>query len=169
MGLFWKLLAAGATVIGANVVLDRIGSHDSRTSTPCRFDSNISRQDFNDIVITSAQTISRIRNISITDALVFATVQSQSGFSEWSFTLDFNNYGRLTGDYWVVSDNDNSEIPQILGDKIRSAITNFGDCKEKIVEYNSEEAIGCTCPRCGEKQTVLGAKFCGFCSFEFPL
>ena len=48
---------------------------------------------------------------------------SQSGISEWDFELDFNDYGKITGTYWISSDNYDSMIPETLGNLIQKAIS----------------------------------------------
>lgn len=49
-------------------------------------------------------------------------VLSQSGISEWEFELDFNDYGKITGSYWIYSDNYDSMIPKALGNSIQEEI-----------------------------------------------
>jgi len=45
--------------------------------------------------------------------------------SEWNFKVDFNDYGHLTGQYWLTSDNDDSNIPSHVADNISSMIREF--------------------------------------------
>ncbi len=57
--------------------------------------------------------------------VVYGIVESQSGLSEWSFTIDFNDYGHITGEYWITTDNDDSIIPERVAGRIREAILNI--------------------------------------------
>ena len=60
--------------------------------------------------------------VSISGPIVKGTVESQSGLSKWNFTVDFNNYGRISGKYWVKSENKDSSIPKHIAEKIKSEI-----------------------------------------------
>ena len=49
-------------------------------------------------------------------------VGSISGLSTWSAEIDFNDYGRLTGAYWLLSENPDSLIPEHFADAVRAQI-----------------------------------------------
>ncbi len=97
--------------------------------------------------------------------VVYGVVQSQSGISEWNFKLDFNDYGHITGTYWLSSDNDDSNIPERFGDLIRSAINNYSseDDEEEGDEPEYEFIRKGYCPYCGKKKSVSNAIFCSYC------
>ena len=54
--------------------------------------------------------------------VVYFTVYSQSRITTWSFTLDFNDYGHITGRYWRWQENYDSSIPDRIGDTISETI-----------------------------------------------
>ncbi len=138
---------------------------ERRRNTLCRFVDGFSEEEFVQMVKRAGKNIRRLSEISVDGPIVYGVVQSQSGISEWNFKLDFNDYGHITGKYWLSSDNDDSNIPERFGDLIRSAINNFssedyyGDDEEAQYEYRGNGF----CPYCGKRQTVSNAVFCGYC------
>lgn len=88
----------------------------------CKFKDGISYDDFSSIVYMCAYSIKRIKNVVIRNAVVFCTVESQTGFSDWNFRLDFNNWGHITGTYWRHTENYDSSIPKHLGNMISGKI-----------------------------------------------
>ena len=62
--------------------------------------------------------IKRVKNISVSGPFVCGEVESQSGISTWDFCVDFNDYGHITGKYWIRSENDDSSIPSRIGEMI---------------------------------------------------
>lgn len=111
-----------------------------REDIQCEFLDGISREEFESIALKAGKKIKRLSNISVDGPLVYGTVQSQSGISEWTFTIDFNNYGHLTGRYWVYADNADSSIPYSIAKKIREAIKNHSPspCAIENVDDNSQ-------------------------------
>ena len=85
-----------------------------RKNTQCTFEDGISSEEFEAIIRKAAKPIRRLKKIYINEAVVYGTVLTQSGISTWSFQLDFNDYGHITGNYWMTSENDDSSIPERL-------------------------------------------------------
>ena len=98
---------------------------EKRKNTPCAFNDGISQLEFNDMVEAAGKRIKRLTSLIPDGPVVYGTVESQSGISEWSFVIDFNDYGHITGEYWITSDNYDSEIPERVAEHIRKAILNF--------------------------------------------
>ena len=96
-----------------------------RTSYIFSFDDNLTETDFYNIVKKEGKSIRRITNLYAANSKVYGTVRSQSGISEWHFKIDFNDYGELTGRYWILSDNDDSDIPKVIADRIAEQIENI--------------------------------------------
>lgn len=139
---------------------------ERRKNTQCLFLDGISQKEFEVIVAHIARKIRRITDISTEGPVVYGTVQSQSGISEWDFKIDFNDYGHLTGDYWVSSDNDDSSIPWNLAKMIKEAIQNYPDSlsvitKEATIRKSPQQFW--FCPYCGNKKMVSTAKYCTNC------
>lgn len=89
-----------------------------RTNTPCDFSDGVSENEFKEIVQNVAKRIKRITFLSIDGPKIYGTIMSQSGITEWNFIVDFNDYGHLSGKYWISSDNSDSEIPTVLANRI---------------------------------------------------
>lgn len=102
--------------------------------------------EFCHIVKQSARYIKRVNILPIDDAIVYGTVRSNSGLSEWNFTIDFNDYGHLTGKYWLQSDNEESDVPRVIAEKISALIRSFPDgfkqsqSSSKGTEYDNSNA-----------------------------
>ena len=116
------LLLAGKGIKEANDKAKAAAAEEElRRNTPCLFDNGISETVFNDIVIDQAKRIKRL-TVEVKGAVVSGTVRSQSGISDWYFTSDFNDYGKITGKYWLKSDNGQSDIPTVVSDRIAEDI-----------------------------------------------
>ena len=93
-----------------------------RQSTPCLFLDGLSRSDFEDIVYNNANRVKRIKRVTVNGPHVHGRVVTNSGISEWDFHIDFNDYGRITGKYWLSADNYDSTIPTGLAESIADDI-----------------------------------------------
>lgn len=96
-----------------------------RINSQCKFLDGISEDEFKSIAIHSGKGIKRLSEVSVEGPIVYGTVQSQSGISEWYFKIDFNDFGHVTGRYWLSTDNYDSNIPDRLAETISSAIINY--------------------------------------------
>ena len=168
-----KLWTIAATV-AAGVFIHKVWKDDKekkeeeerRINSWNGFNDNISEYDFIEIVERAKKGIKRLKKLYIDGTIVHGTVRTQSGLSEWHFQIDFNDYGHLTGTYWLSSDNDDSTIPEYVADIISSSIKNFSpkrmsyNFNNRIIGNKQKQDI---CPNCGKQITVLQAKYCGFC------
>lgn len=78
---------------------------------------------FKEIVLSSIKPMKKkLRNIDLDNGKIYGTVISQSGITEWSFTIDFNDYGKLTGEYWITTENKDSLIPKRVAETVQSKI-----------------------------------------------
>ena len=93
-----------------------------RKNTPCIFTSTLTKEDFSEIAINVAKPIKRL-TVSVHDEFVEGTVRTTSGINTWTFTLDFNDYGKVTGNYWVrYCENLDSQIPKSYAEQLKKAI-----------------------------------------------
>lgn len=126
MGKFWNILGIVAVGTGLLVVRKKnkeaIEEEERRKNTLCKFDEKLSQEDFKNIAYQNCKRIKRIHDLNIVGPIISAAVYSQSGISSWQFTIDFNDYGRITGRYWISSNNDDSSIPSIIADNIKIAV-----------------------------------------------
>ena len=129
MGFFSNLMLLGLAGIGISKMRKNAKEEDARNrikeaenarkreeeeirkNTPCFFEDGFSQLEFNDMVYRSGKNIKRLIQLSTDGPVIYGTVESQSGISTWKFTVDFNNYGHVTGKYWLISENENSAIP----------------------------------------------------------
>ena len=94
---------------------------NARKAIECRFDTSLTYEQFVDIVRRETKSISRL-SVEISGAEVVGRVQSISGISSWIFTVDFNDWGAVTGEYWVMSSNCDSDIPWNVAHRISAEI-----------------------------------------------
>ena len=93
-----------------------------RKTSICNFEDGISYKQFRSIIITTCKPIKRLVNYEIDGLILRGTVITQSGISKWNFEIDFNDYGHLTGNYWLKSENYDSKIPNVIAENIKSYI-----------------------------------------------
>lgn len=140
MGLFEKVVAVAAGVVGGLGMValgekiaenkrkkdEAIELEMERQNTPCYFNNGISYSEFCEIVHNATKHIRRL-TVSIEGPIVYGAVRAQSGISTWGFKLDFNDFGDITGNWWLWTENHDSDIPKIVAEHISSEIVNFLD------------------------------------------
>lgn len=95
----------------------------NRPNMPCDFSEGVTQGDLAKFATLAAKSIKGKRiEVSAKGAVVKGLVQSNSGLSTWMFSVDFNDYGHITGNYWLKSENEDSPVPQVIGNTIRSCI-----------------------------------------------
>ena len=93
-----------------------------RKNTPCIFTSTLTKQDFAEIAISVAKPIKRL-TVSVHDEFIEGTVRTASGINTWTFKLDFNDYGKVTGNYLIrYCENSDSQIPNSYAEQLKKAI-----------------------------------------------
>ena len=86
------------------------------------YDNGITYHAFEDIVRTVCKPIKRIQSFKINSGIVTLNVLSQSGISEWSFILDFNDEGNFTGNFKEYSENSDSNLSETIAHKISEKV-----------------------------------------------
>ena len=109
-----------------------------RRQMPCLFIGEPSVMIFEKLASDVANQFYRIKNISVRNAMVYVTVESKTGLSDWNFNVDFNNWGHIDGTYWVRSENDDSSIPEYYGKTLSSKICNYLDNRNIVVPNYSD-------------------------------
>ena len=105
-----------------------------RKNTPPLFSDGISQQHFQQMAYTAQAQIKRIKRISLNGLCITGIVSSQTGHSEWEFSVDFNDFGHLTGAYWTYSENDESNIPSQFARLLQSEILNYYQSNVILIE-----------------------------------
>ena len=128
-----KALVAGAVGLGLLALLNqankeeqaKIEENKRRMNMLCSFDGPISYDEFQSVVHSTARTIRRLKVMGIDGPIVRCSVRSSCGLSTWEFTLDFNDYGDITGKCWTSSDNEESTIPSVFAKRIQEELSSY--------------------------------------------
>lgn len=115
------LMGAGAVALATYGIVAGVRSSREiakRRSTPVEWDPRFPRDAFLDFVLGTAQELPRVHASSVDGLIVNISVRSNSGLTTWKAEVDFCDYGRLTGKYWISSENTQSPIPQALADAV---------------------------------------------------
>ncbi len=100
-----------------------IATEKLRQNTPFCYPDYLSQEQFEEIAKVSIKPMrKKFSNYGVVDGKFYGTIISQSGISEWDFVVDFNDFGKLTGEYWLQSENHDSTIPRRVAETIRYAI-----------------------------------------------
>jgi len=125
VGFLEKVLwVGGAAVVGAAVRGSRKAAreHQRRVGSPLSFDDGITEQEFARIAETAARGLPRLESVHVDGMTCAVRVRSNSGLSTWTARVDFNDYGHLTGTYWLKTENADSIIPEHLAKVIQAEI-----------------------------------------------
>lgn len=93
-----------------------IAEEERRKNTPCSFCGAISESDFLIITKRSAKRFRRLKVSEIDGAKIHIKYYSQSGLSDYGAVIDFNDYGHITGKYWVINEHNASNLPTAFAD-----------------------------------------------------
>lgn len=146
-----------------------------RRNTICEFEDGISQDDFERIVRRTCKKIKRVSSVNINGPVIKGTVRTSSGISEWGFTIDFNDYGHITGKYWLSSENDDSSIPEIIADNICELLNNPDRIFSSSINRDNEQVFTkdipkiLFCPFCGSQLDKDSARFCPNCGEKLPV
>ena len=133
-----------------------------KSSLPCTFASGISKSDFEKLAHYAAKKCKRISIISIDDAMIAGTVTSNSGRSAASFLLDFNDYGKVTGECWLSTSNPESSIPQKYAATMKYYIISY-EATKKLPWEAPKPASPNYCTFCGAMLLNKDSEFCQHC------
>lgn len=132
---FFSWLLAGGTVAGLGYkIVNKYKKDKARREIKVIYNNELSKEEFKEIVNKIAKRLKRVTSIEIYNARIYGKVISQSGISDWSFIVDFNDWGYIDGKYIVESDNFDSEIPERFAELVKEEINKL--YKEKKVNIN---------------------------------
>ena len=89
-----------------------------RKSITCRFNKYIDEKTFNKIVYNLSKRYKRLSVASIENAIINVEYYSQSGITKYQASIDFNDYGQITGEYWLSNENSKSNLPNSFADNL---------------------------------------------------
>ncbi len=141
---------------------------ERRRNTPYQFSDYLPEATFGKIVNWAGNQVKRVYSLNNEGPFIYGKVISQSGISEWRFMLDFNDYGSITGRYWLTSENEDSTIPERIGDLIQTTIYKLRkehqySVDESDYDYEDTNEEVEYCSRCGRPIEFYGAIFCAYC------
>ena len=116
-----EILAVGAIGWVAHQMKKDHEEELRRQSISCTFSDGVTEAEFYEIVMKAAKPIKRLK-VDIHGPVIYGTVRTQSGINTWNFKIDFNDYGHLTGAYWISRENHDSSIPEHLANTIREML-----------------------------------------------
>lgn len=105
-------------------ITDEIKKEIERKKIPCVFPPELSERDFEALAVEVAKPIKRL-TVAVDHQFVHGTVKAQSGISTWKFTVDFNDFGTVTGKHWLKSENSDSLIPKNYSNELELKIKDF--------------------------------------------
>lgn len=141
----------------------RFNDYNYRKNQAFSFDSRMSFEEFKALAINIAKPIKRLY-VEVESHYVKGTVRTISGLDYWKFEIDFNDYGRLSGKYWIEKkENYDSDLPEKYADRLSMAINEY-ICRKQAYEsfcpycnntlsFNKlfdETRNVCMCPYCGK-------------------
>ncbi len=99
--------------------------NSKRRDMPCFFNDGLLFETFEEMAKRAGRKIKRIKDLSVCGGIIYCNVESQTGYSDWDFSVDFNDWGHVTGTYWTKTDNDDSSIPSHYGQMISGWIHDY--------------------------------------------
>ena len=136
------------------------------------FVDEITEEQFQKMIYAAKRKVKRVSDLYNNGPIVYGSVYSKSGLSEWDFKLDFNDFGHLTGKYRLSADNSDSSIPRFIGNTISAYIRG-----EKSIEKDEADDINKStsnngyrfCPYCGRAISFKNATHCPYCGEELNI
>ena len=93
-----------------------------RKQTTCMFIDGVSFSEFETIAKVVAARFTRIKEVTVNNAEITCKVNSMTGYTEWFFSVDFNNWGHISDVYWTYTENTDSKLAQSYGAEVSSEI-----------------------------------------------
>jgi len=125
MGFLDKLLTGGGVVllgaVARSLYRDAQETKRLKKSQLC-FDEVLTQGEFREIARDIAKRTPRVEGVVVTGMTVTLRVGSISGLSTWEAEIDFNDYGHLTGAYWLGTGNPDSLIPEHFAKAVQAQI-----------------------------------------------
>lgn len=125
MGLLDKLITGGGLVVAATAVgamYKNTKETQRRRASPLVFTDGLTENEFTRIATETAERTPRVKDVIVDGMTTTVNVRSNSGLSVWTFEVDFNDYGHLTGAFWLKSENSNSVIPAHYAEAVQAKI-----------------------------------------------
>ena len=167
----------GATIKAANKSkqrrLQEQAEEERRRNTPCYFVDGISEKTFRRITKQTSKRFKRLKVTEIDGAVIYITYYSQSGLSDYDAVIDFNDYGHITGRYWLSNENDDSNLPskfaECIGEQFLEVIESGEDDGNDHQVENLDESQNTSDSYYSNQPNVeknVFPRFCHKCGFR---
>ena len=167
----------GATIKAANKSkqrrLQEQAEEERRRNTPCYFVDGISEKAFRRITKQTSKRFKRLKVTEIDGAVIYITYYSQSGLSDYDAVIDFNDYGHITGRYWLSNENDDSNLPskfaECIGEQFLEVIESGEDDGNDHQVENLDESQNTSDSYYSNQPNVeknVFPRFCHKCGFR---
>lgn len=93
-----------------------------RRSSPIEWDPRFPKEDFEAVCSEVGRKLPRVYATSVDGLRVTLFVKSNTGLTTWKAAVDMNDYGRLSGKYWIESENKQSPIPAAFADAVEAEV-----------------------------------------------
>lgn len=110
------------SVTSKNRALERARVAKERYWQSMRLDTWVTPSDFAQISYRCAYSTGRVHLVEPVGFSVTIHVNSQTGASQWSATIDFSDAGGLTGRYRISQDNSKSVLPDHIAQRMQAEI-----------------------------------------------
>lgn len=138
MGFLDKLLIGGGAAWLARSIYRNAQETKRRKSSPLSFDDGLSQKDFVEMATAIANRTPRVIGIDVVGMTVVLRIKSNSGLSNWHAEVDFNDYGHLTGAYWIDTENSDSQIPSHFANAVSTRIAERSEAYAQVRESSEK-------------------------------
>ncbi|WP_432733603.1 hypothetical protein [Microbacterium sp. MM2322] len=114
--------AVALTALGIRSAVKSAKETAKRRGTPVEWDTRFPDEAFQGFVNNTTRKLPRVISTHLDGLIVSIHVKSNTGLTSWKAEVDFCDYGRLTGQHWISSENSQSPIPQALADAVAAEV-----------------------------------------------
>jgi hypothetical protein len=125
MGFTDKLLTGGGVLVAgvvARYFYVEARETARRKSSPLQFTQALPAELFSSLAHEVGRQTKSVDRVSVEGASITIYVRSNSGLTGWTSEIDFNDYGHITGNYWLTSENQKSILPAHYADTLQEKI-----------------------------------------------
>lgn len=138
------LLAFTVILLGGLREISRVEKeNEKRRKMPISWPDALNQEIFKEVCHKAAKSIRRLKIKSIDGLYISCEVKASSGLSTWDFSADFYDYGKLSGEYFTGSvENEDSTIPKVFLKKVSEEIKEILYKNKAFTPISSELALG---------------------------
>lgn len=130
---WWWPASSPSSAVASSRPFDLVVRPNVAGSRLCSSITSCRSRDFIDIVDRIAKTTPRVTRAVTTGQITLLHVRSNSSLTKWTAEVDFNDYGRPTGRYWITSENTQSPIPVVFAKGLDAEVSQRAGSRRKSV------------------------------------